>query len=96
VDADATRAESIADQVAGLGRDESRRRGEQALEQVLDAAVEDKGVVIRRETPSVAAADVVPAASSGEDLNLINCRGWLGRYEAQSPGGATHRTLVVA
>ena len=73
VDADATRAEAIAGQVPRLGRDEGRRGGEQALEQVLDAAVEDKGAVVRWEIPSVSAPDVVPTASGGVDLNLIDC-----------------------
>ena len=73
VDADATRAEAIAGQVPRLGRDEGRRSSEQALEQVLDAAVDDKGTVIRWEIPSVPAPDVVPAASGGMDLNLIDC-----------------------
>ena len=73
VDADATRTEAIASQVSRLGRDEGRRGGEQTLEQVLDAAVEDKGAVVRREIPSVPAPDVVPTASGGVDLNLIDC-----------------------
>ena len=72
VDADATRTEAIAGQVSRLGRDKGRWGGEQALEQVLDAAVEDKGAVIRGEIPSVSAPDVVPAASGGVDLNLID------------------------
>ena len=42
VDADATRAEAIAGQVPRLGRDEGRRSSEQALEQVLDAAVDEQ------------------------------------------------------
>ena len=79
MDADATRAETIAGQVPRLGRDKGRRGGEQALEQVLDAAVENKGAVIGWEIPSVPAPDVVPAASGGMDLNLIDCCGRLGR-----------------
>ena len=73
VDADATRTKPIAGQVPRLGRDERRWGGEQALEQVLDAAVEDKGAVVCWEIPSVPAPDVVPTASGGIDLNLIDC-----------------------
>ena len=73
VDADATRTKAIAGQVPRLGRDEGRWGGEQTLEQVLDAAVEDKGAVIRWEMPSASAPDVVPTASGGVDLNLIDC-----------------------
>ena len=73
VDADTTWTEAIAGQVPRLGRDEGRWGGEQALEQVIDAAVEDKGAVVRREIPSVPAPDVMPTASGGVDLNLIDC-----------------------
>ena len=73
MDADATRAEAIAGQVPRLGRDKGRRSSEQALKQVLDAAVENKSAVIRWEIPSVPAPDVVPAASGGVDLDLIDC-----------------------
>ena len=36
---------------------------------MFDAAVEDKGAVVRREIPSVPAPDVVPTASGGVDFN---------------------------
>ena len=63
---------------------------------MLDAAVEDKGAVVRGEMPSGPAPDVEPTASGRVDLNLIDGCAQFGRQEAQGSGGATPVALMLA
>ena len=95
-EADTAGTEAVTGQVTGFGRDKGRRRLGQALEQVIDAAVEGKGIVIGREAPGRIAQYIAPVTAGRSDFDLRDLRGRYWAQKAQSASGFACLSLALA